>query len=543
MFQDTGDFLNLRLKRSIKNLGLLIAGLLIAGLLAACGSDDRVLHLATSTPGPAAQAGLTAPPAATPEATSTAGTAPATTPAATSTATVVATPTAAPTSPPAPTNTPAPPTNSPAPTTGPTAQPTANAPPVEAPAKIDAAAELKVIRAAYDAINQHFYTQPDTAKLAQKGLEEAARMLNVAPPPALAWSDPAANWQLFEEQFQQMAAKTQVQLPPGDVAHRVVGALALAVGDLHTYFLDKKRTDTIQRMGRGDNSTVGFGLMFVQYQNGYYVQRFVTGSPGQLAGAKVGDRLLKFDGVDLNAANFSRLANATEGMSYEFVFQPWGGGSPITRTIEYKRYKVPTVEWQVLKDHIGVITINAFHQDVALRLDEALAAVKAQGADSLVIDLRYNGGGYNFDRVAGRFVANGTVLGNFVNRKGSFNIKARSEGKQVKPALPLVVLIERNSASASEVFSLAIRDFQAGTLMGGKSAGAIGTVAYWPLGDGTSLAVTNSVYESVKGARLNGVGITPDVPVTRTTEDILSGRDPQLQAAVSHLEDKFKVTN
>lgn len=512
------------LKSPVKRAALLLlVGLFLAILLAACGSDGKesVLRLPTGTPNSTSVAAQASPPPA----------------ATTTTAPPEATPTALPTTSPAPT-----PATAQATATA-TAQPAATAPPAEAPAKIDAAAELKVIKAAYDAINQHFYTQPDTAMLAQKGLAEAAKAFKVGPPPVLAWRNPANNWQLFEQQFQQMAAQTQVQLPQGEVAHRVANAMALAAGDLHTYFLDRKRTDAIQRMGRGDNTTLGFGLFFVLYQNGYYVQRLTTGSPGQVAGVKVGDRLIQFEGAVVNSTNFANLSNATEGRSYDFVFQPLGGSPPVTRKIEYKRYNVPTAEWHLVNSHIGFITLNAFHLDVATRLDEAIAALKEQGADSLVLDLRYNGGGYNFDKVAGRFVSDGTVLGKFVNRTGAFPVKARSEGKQVTPPLPLVVLIDRNSASASEIFSLAIRDFQAGTLLGGRSAGAIGTVAYWPLGDGTSLGVTAAVYETARGEKLNGSGITPDIAVTRTTEDILNGRDPQLEAAVKQLEEKAKVSH
>lgn len=540
----------------VRLIGLWIVGLLLAVLLAACGSDDPILQLPTTT-SEAIAANVTSvaapgdsPVAATvtpvvnntlkPTIPATDAPAPTTTP---------APPT--PTNPPAPTTTPEPPTptNSPNPTSTSSPVPATTRPPTVSvatatPARIDPAAELKVIQAAYDAINKHFYTQPDTAVLSQKGLEEAAKALNVTPPVALAWtSNPDTNWQQFEQQFEQMAAKSEARLSQGEVAHRVASAFALAIGDLHTYFLDQKRTDTINRMGRGDNTTLGFGLSFVLYQNAYYVQRMVTGSPGQLAGVRVGDQLVQFDGVTVDSTNFSRLSNATEGRAYDFVFKPRGAGVTVPDKIEYKRYNVPTVEWQLLKNHIGFITINAFHLDVATRLDEAISAVKGQGADSLVIDLRYNGGGYNFDSVSGRFVANGTVLGKFTNRAGSPTLKARSEGKQVTPLLPLVVLIERNSASASEVFSLAIRDFQAGTLIGGKSAGALGTVAYWPLGDGTSLGVTNSVYESAKGVKLNGIGVTPDITVTWTTEDILNGRDPQLEAAVTQLETKAKVTH
>jgi carboxyl-terminal processing protease len=528
-----------------KPLALLLIGLLTALLLAACGTAVSDLQLPTNTSGPEA----------TPisSATSPANNiSPTTAAVPTATAALVpvvpSTATPAPTSTPQATATPVPPaataTTAPAVSTGPPAtvapRPITNG----TPAKIDPAAELKVIKAAYDAINEHYYTQPDTANLAQKGLNEAAAALEVTAPAAPAWnSDPARDWLLFQETFQKMVATSQVELAPGDVAHRVANAFALAVGDLHTYFLDQARTDTINRMGKGDNSTVGFGLYFVLYQNGYFVTRMVTGSPAQLAGVQVGDRLVQFDGTAVNVSNFSKLSSATEGRTYDFVFKPLDGGADVTRHIAYKRYTIPTVEWKMVQNHIGFITINAFHLDVQTRLDTAIAAAKSQGTDSLIIDLRYNGGGYNFDRVSGRFISNGTVMGSFTNRGGTSTIKARSEGKQVIPALPLVVLIDKGSASASEVFSLAVKDFGAGTLVGSKSIGAIGTVAYWPLGDGTSLGVTNSVYETVKGEKLNGVGITPDIVVARSTEDILNGRDPQLDAALKHLDAKAKGAN
>ena len=523
-------------------LALVLVTLLAALLLAGCGDSGPVLQLPTNTSGaPIVPANSPSPPASS--------VSPATTTAPTATGAVVPAvpPTETPTSTPPPaTATPLPPTGTPVPTS--TAAPTVTTgPPVTAalaPAKVDAAAELKVIKAAYDAINQHFYTTPDTANLAQKGLNEATAALQVTTLPNPVWtSDAATNWQLFTLQFQKLVAASSVELAPGEVAHRVANAFALAVGDLHTYFLDQARTDVINRMSKGDNSTLGFGLYLALYQNGYYVTRMVTGSPAQVAGVQVGDQLVQFDGVNLTATNLSRLSNGTEGRAYSFVFKPLNGGPSVTRQIEYKRYTVPTVEWKILQNHIGFITINAFHLDVTSRLDAAIAAVKNQGADSLIIDLRYNGGGYNFDGVSGRFVANGTILGTFTNRGGSSKIKARSEGKQVTPPLPLVVLIDKGSASASEVFSLAVKDFGAGTLVGNTSAGAIGTVAYWPLGDGTSLGVTNSVYETVKGEKLNGVGITPDIVVARSTADILNGRDPQLDAAIKALETKAKVSN
>ncbi len=513
-------------KKPGRGVAFLLFSLLLALLLAACG-EDRTLTLPTAQPESAIVPFRTALPSVTPSP------APTATPEPTATATPEPTTTPAPTA----TDTPAP-TNTAPPRATATPRPTVNL----TPAPIKGADELKVIKAGYDAINDNYFTQPDTAAMAQKALEEAAAALGLPAPGPQTWEDAKGNWRLLEERLNAMLPKSKALLPSGDFAHRVVVAMANAVGDLHTYFLDVERSDSVNRMGRGDNSTVGFGVSYVQYQGSLYVQRLITDGPAEAAGVKVGDRLVQLDGTDVTTTNLSRVLRvAKEGNSYRFVLERPGQSQPVTLDIEYKRYKILTAEWKIIDNHIGFITLNAFHLDVQTKLDEAIDAVKKQGADSLIIDLRFNGGGYNFERVAGRFVKDGEVLGKFINRKSAGPLKARSDGKFVEPALPLVVLIDRGSASASEVFSLAVRDYNVGTLIGNNSAGAIGTVRYWPLGDGTLLGVTASVYETVKGEKLNGVGVTPDIVVQRSTPDILAGRDPQLDAAIKNLSEKLKA--
>ncbi len=534
---------NSRMKQGRAQVWMGLLTLLLALMLAACGGEEAAMTLPTTGPvvaiGPggsgtaAATSPTSAPPTAQP----------------TSTPAIIALPPTATPLPPTPTSAPstAQPTSTPAPSrpTSPTAQPTALPQPAETgtPAPLDPAAELKVIKAAYDALNKNFYTQPPTDVIAQKGLEETATALNQPKPAGLKWGDAEANWKLFESEFTRLVSGSSLQLPPRVLAHRIVNVMAAATGDLHTYYLDERRAEAWNRMTRGDNSTLGFGAFFILYQNNYYVQRLTTGSPAQLAGGKVGDRLVSFDGGNItDAASFTRLSRGLiEKRQYDFTFERPGQAARLNLRIEYARYTVPTAEWQIVNNHIGFITLNAFHVDVASKLDEAIAGVKGQGADSLIIDLRFNGGGYAFERVAGRFVRDGETLGSFTTRGIKTTLKARSDGKFVDPPLPLAVLIDRNSASASEVFSLAVKDYKAGTIIGSKSAGAIGTVRAWPLGDGTLLAVTASVYETVLGEKLNNIGVTPDIVVARSTADILAGRDPQLDAAVKHLEDKSKA--
>lgn len=414
----------------------------------------------------------------------------------------------------------------------PTRTPIARTPPA---VRVNANAELKVIQAAYDAVIKYFYKEVDSAKLAQKALESAATFVKVTPPTDVKWvSDASANWKLFQTAFQELVA--DYPLPNEDLAHEVVKAIASASGDLHTYYADRRRSDAIERMGRGDNSTVGFGAYFILYQDAYWLQRLTTGGPAQLAGMKIGDQLVEYDGKKVDASNFAQIAQAAENKAYNFNLKR--AGLPIGLTIVAKRYTILTAEWRLVNNHIGFITLNAFQQDVAARLDEAIADLRKKGADSLIIDLRFNGGGYDFEKVAGRFIKDGTLLGKFINRRGISDVKVEAKDKTPPLTLPLVVLIDRNSASASEIFSLAVQDAKVGTLIGGKSVGAIGTVRFWPLGDGTMLGVTNSIYETANGRKLNGVGVTPDMLIERSTPDILAGRDPQLAAAINFLEDK-----
>lgn len=505
---------------------LLLLSLIVALLVAACGevATPVSLQLATAAPTPSEP----------PESTETQS------PTATPGIFNTATPSAQPTATTAPTDTPTPgPTTRSRPTPRPAIQLAENG----TPAAIAADVELKVIKAAYDALVKHYYMEPDTSKIAQKALEQSAASLGVTPPTNLNWLDATPNWVLFEAEFRKLVAAGNTNgklLPPRVLAHTVVIAMAQTVGDLHTYYLDELRTDAWDRTSRGDNSNLGFGVTFTSLQNAYYVLRIVSGSPAQQAGFKVGDKLKTFDGKELNQSNFVQLSRVQEGRVYEFVFER--AGTPLTLKVEAKRYRVPTAEWKLLDNNkIGYILLNAFHTDVEKKLDEAIADLRKQGAESLIIDLRTNGGGYNFDKVAGRFIKNGEPLGRFINRGKPEPLRATSENKYLDPPMPLVLLIDKGSASASEVFSLAVQDYKVGTLIGSKTAGAIGTVRAWPLSDGTSLAVTASIYENFKGQRLNGVGVTPDIIVARTPADILAGRDPQLDTATKFLAEKAKT--
>ncbi len=180
---------------------------------------------------------------------------------------------------------------------------------------------------------------------------------------------------------------------------------------------------------------------------------------------------------------------------------------------------------------------------MAEETNKALVDLNKQGADSFIIDVRNNPGGVNVDQVTGRFVQGGEIMGYLIDRKGREPLKVSNEGvtgefkdKPFMPLLPIILLVNENSASSSEFLALAVHDFNLGKVVGKKTAGALGHTAAYPLGDGTAISVTVDEYESKSGLKVNGVGVSPDLAIDRTIEDLVTGRDPQLKAGLEQLE-------
>lgn len=520
---------------------LLLAFLL---LLSACGGNQPNAILATVNPSITAAIQL-------PPVTITVGSG-ATTPGgstsadATSTPVVAATPTTAngsPTATPQPTLTPVPPTATSAPTI--TATPAVTATPVVSGTfeALDQDAELKTIKSAYDAINKHLFKQPDTAAILTAALKELASLTGQTVPEATFGSDADGNWNVFSVQFGKvLSADSGFKYPKNQLARRVVNVMADAVGDEHTYFMDPASYQSRQNLLSGNNSSVGFGIVVTTENGNAYIVRVVSGSPADKAGIKDGDQIVAYDGTPITDKTWSIIKNAAENEAHTFVLAR-SGSSNITVKVTKGAYTLPTVEYRLINGHIGYIGIRDFFLNVADETDKAMQALRQQGADSWILDVRENPGGINVEQETGRFVAGGEIMGYNTNRTSRDPMKVNNDlqnspnkGKPFSPLLPLVLLQDDVSASSSEMLALAVRDFKLGPLIGVKTAGALGHTAAYPLGDGSAISVTVDEYESKSGEKVNGVGVTPDMTVDRTIEDIVAGRDPQLAAGVDYLE-------
>ncbi|MHB8648532.1 MAG: S41 family peptidase [Thermomicrobiales bacterium] len=399
-------------------------------------------------------------------------------------------------------------------------------------------AELKVVKAAYDALLKNLYTAPDTIALLTNAQQEAQKALDQSLPlDALDGKSASAQWEVFAQNVRVMIGQSTVSgLAPGDLAHRLVTNMAQTINDLHTYFIPAKQADAERRAAKGDSSIVNFGFVSITVNRDLYVQEVIPNSAVDEAGLRYGDHVLALDGQQVTSDTRATLfANPVEGQTHTFTVQHAGDTAPTDLTVHIHRYIRLALTSRVLEGHIGYIQTFEFYDTIPQEFDNALADLHTQHVDSLIIDLRGNRGGVNVDHVMGRFLKSGTELGMSKGRRVNVRQTAQSDGKE-RETLPVVVLVDGASGSASEIAALAFEESGAGTVIGTKTAGAIGSTSRFELGDSSLLSVTVAVYISAKGASLNTIGVSPDVTVDRTNDDIVAGRDPQLDAAISNAD-------
>ncbi|HZP56401.1 MAG TPA: S41 family peptidase [Dehalococcoidia bacterium] len=321
---------------------------------------------------------------------------------------------------------------------------------------------------------------------------------------------------------------------PQPVRFAALSAMASSLHDCHTFFLNPVASDTIldTRAGKG---SVGVGIELAGVPP--IVTEVIPGGPADRAGVLLGDRIASVDGVDTSSsgpASAFDLINGNEGTTVHLQLRR--AGALIDATMRRERVQPPNVSSRVVAPGIGYVRVRNFVDGgIASSLRDALLALDAQGAQKWIIDLRDNPGGRLDTDAISLFVREGVVVR---DRGRDGKIEDRSASGETLPVQrPTVLLTDNRTGSVSEVFAAAMQEYHAAYIIGAKTNGCVGFTDIVPLGDGSSIAVTTHVnLGPVTNAPLNGVGVVPDQAVGRTAADIAAGRDPQLDAAVAHLQ-------
>lgn len=310
-----------------------------------------------------------------------------------------------------------------------------------------------------------------------------------------------------------------------------------SLGDQHTSFMDpqefKDANSSLEGSYEGIGAYVDTGGDFLS------ITSPISGSPAEKAGLKPGDKIIAIDGQDMTGVNpelARRKVLGPAGSVVKLTILREGQEKPFDVEIKRDKIEIASVESKMLDNNIAYIKLNTFGDTTSSELKTALTTLMAQHPKGLILDLRYNGGGYlqTAVDVASQFISKGVVLyeqyGN--GKKDSYEAKPGGLALDV----PMVVLINKGSASASEIVAGALQDDKRAQLVGETSYGK-GSVQNWiPLQDNQgAVRVTIAKWLTPSGRTIHKLGLTPDVVVPLTEEDAKAKLDPQLAKAIELL--------
>ena len=319
--------------------------------------------------------------------------------------------------------------------------------------------------------------------------------------------------------------------------------LAAGVGDPYTYYLS---ADSLaEQMEKNSGHFVGIGVEIYAGDDGYIVVSSVTpGGPAEAAGILAEDKITEVDGESITgktAADVSALVKGEAGTDVTLTIFRESTGEVLEKKVTRQDIQVKTVSWRMMDDNIGYIAITNFRENTYSQFKEALDMLEAEGMEKLVLDLRNNTGG---------LVKSAHEIGEELLPEGIMVYTMDKDGNRedtlcddVYNDVPLVVLVNGNSASAAEILAGAIQDTGRGQLIGTTTFGKGLVQRLFTLPDGSGLNVTIQKYYTPNGTSIHGVGITPDYEVELPEEyaqqtNIPAEADTQLQKAVEVLSEK-----
>jgi len=318
-----------------------------------------------------------------------------------------------------------------------------------------------------------------------------------------------------------------------------IAGMVQAVGDPYTVYLDPEKAKLFSENLSGEFG--GIGIEIGVKNNQLTVMSVLKNTPAEKAGLLAGDIILKINdelASDLTIDEAVLKIRGDKGTSVRLTIQRPGKNEEKEYTIVRDIIKIEVLSSE-MKGKIGYLKLNQFTENIKEEFHRELRDLLAKNPKALILDLRDNSGGSLSGAVdvASEFIKKGVIVIEEYKNGKKLTLEAKGNGQAYD--LPLVVLINKGSASASEILAAAIRDYKRGTLIGEKTFGKGSVQKVEELKFGM-LKITLAKWLTPLGEWINGQGIEPEIKIELTEEDLKANKDPQLEKALRYLGEKIK---
>ena len=339
------------------------------------------------------------------------------------------------------------------------------------------------------------------------------------------------DWSPLDEVYNQLAASYNGDVSEGDIIEGAKEGLVDALGDPYTVYMS---ADVAADFYDDLHGNVGSGIgVEMGLRDGYVrVLRTLPDNPARKAGILAGDIIYKVDGEEVYTLSTEEISKKVRGET----------GTEVTVTVvrngkehEYKmkREQINNVSAYVEYDgSTAIVTVTRFDDNTGSMVQKFAKEFSDKGVKKVILDLRNNGGGYvsAAQELLGLWL-DGEVVVLQKSKHDGDSSNSSSRGKAILKDMKTIVLVNGSTASASEIVAGALQDYGKATLVGEKTYGKGVVQQLFDLSSGSVLKVTTAEWQTPKGRSINKEGITPDIEVERSYEDINAMRDPQLDKA------------
>jgi carboxyl-terminal processing protease len=402
------------------------------------------------------------------------------------------------------------------------------------------------ISSSYTYLVENFYKKVDdqavldSVRATLLSAMRTAGVKNAALPAMHSNAASGSNVREIDREVEDAARESKAKFDVHELSYIALDGMMRSVNDRYTVFLTPKDFAGLnQGLDGGDFGGTGIVIQVDDKTKDISVENVVPDGPADKAGIEQDDLITTIDGASTKGMSLSGASGklrGKEGTRVTLTISRDGAPLPAPITITRAKIHQLSVYGKMLPNKIGYIALTVFGRDTGDELNAALERLQRDGARALVLDLRDNGGGYLAAAVAvsSKFISSGPIVS--VESRASNITTLDADDTAITP-VPLAVLVNGYTASASEITSGAIQDSSVGAIVGTKTFGKGVVQTIYPLPDGSAIKVTTARYLTPRNRDINHLGITPDIVVTENkhAQFGIPAKDEQLTRAIEYL--------